>query len=89
MANEKKLKFNRQNSNASNFFIRVTSRENLTWQGEIEHLHSGEVIKFRSLLELISLVNEMTDIMDFPQATFQIRNWEEQVEEKFLNIAAQ
>ncbi len=89
MTNLKKLKLYRRTNNASSFLIRVTSRENTNWQGEIEHIQSGEVIKFRNLLELISLVNEMTDMLDFPQATFQTRTWEEQLEEIVFDIAVQ
>jgi len=84
-----RLKRYRRGNDASSFRISVISGENADWQGEIEHVQTGEVIQFRSVVELMLLINEMVDMLDFPQATFQIRKWSEEDELWLLELIAQ
>ena len=44
------------------FVIRVDARHNSTWQGEIQWLERRQARRFRSLLELILMVNEAIDM---------------------------
>jgi len=88
MAGSKRLRLYRRGYDASSFIIHVYSRENACWQGEIEHVQSGNVIRFRSCLELITLMDEMLKMLNFPQATFQTRQWEES-EMYFRDVALQ
>jgi hypothetical protein len=84
-----RLKRYRRGNDAASFRISITSGENADWQGEIEHVQTGEVVRFRSAVELLLLINEMTDMLDFPQATFQIRKWNEDDEVLLLALIAQ
>lgn len=84
-----RLKRYRRGNDASSFRISVISGENADWQGEIEHVQTGEVIQCRSVVELMLLINEMVDMLDFPQATFQIRKWSEEDELWLLELIAQ
>ncbi|HIQ74633.1 MAG TPA: hypothetical protein IAA51_09480 [Candidatus Cottocaccamicrobium excrementipullorum] len=40
------------------FIVRVVSQENSTWQGQITWLNDHRTSSFRSLLELIKLMDE-------------------------------
>ena len=51
-------------------------------------MQTGEVIS-SGLVELMLLINEMVDMLDFPQATFQIRKWSEEDELWLLELIAQ
>lgn len=84
---EKKLDSINLEKNESNFYIRILFRQNVTYQGTIEWI-SGNKNKnkkryFRSLLEMISLINEAVEINDGEKTDYKIRKWEE-VEEDLL-----
>jgi hypothetical protein len=78
----------RRGNDASSFRIGVVSTENGDWQGEVEHVQTGQVVQFRSAVELILLIHQMVDMLDFPQATFQILKWSEEDEVWLLNLIA-
>lgn len=59
------------------FFIRVASREGATVQGKIEHVQSGHIQYFRSLLEMALLVEEKMNALGVPQSTMEMRSWHE------------
>ena len=84
-----RLKSYRREYDASSFRISITSVENADCQVQIEHVQTGEVVRFRSAVQLLLLINEMTDMLDFPQATFQIRKWNEDDEVLLLALIAQ
>ncbi|MGI6434358.1 MAG: hypothetical protein ACOX0F_03200 [Syntrophomonadaceae bacterium] len=69
-------KINRRNR-SSDFMIKITSQENTAYQGTVEHIQSGQVQYFRSLLEMLHLMHQKLEDMDFPQATTRIRSWKE------------
>ncbi len=60
----------------STFNIRVIYRDNTSWQGEIQWLEGKQTRYFRSLLEMIMLMNEAMKTTDQPQANFAFRNWD-------------
>lgn len=39
------------------FLIRILDRQNDTWQGELTWINSGEKAPFRSMLELVRLID--------------------------------
>ena len=45
----------------ASFIVRVTSRQNATWQGSISWTERGVTQHFRSALELIKLIDSALD----------------------------
>ena len=45
----------------ASFIVRVTSRQNATWQGSISWTERGVTKHFRSALELIKLIDSALD----------------------------
>lgn len=62
------------------FLVRVLMRQNATWQGEVHWLNSDRIVNFRSLLELILLLQEAMEISGEPRAEYEFRSWEEEKE---------
>lgn len=84
---EKKLDSINLGKNESNFYIRILFRQNVTYQGTIEWISGSKDQNkkryFRSLLEMISLINEAVEMNDGKNTDYKIRKWEE-VEEDLL-----
>ncbi len=59
------------------FILRVIMRQNASWQGELRWLNSGKTVYFRSLLELIVLIQEAMVISGQPEADYSFRSWQE------------
>ncbi len=57
------------------FIVRVLMRQNASWQGELCWLNSGKTVHFRSLLELIMLMQEAMEISGQPEADYSFRSW--------------
>lgn len=57
------------------FQIRLHHRQNSSWQGELHWMNTGEKISFRSLLELINLIQEAAEISSEPEAEEYLRTW--------------
>ena len=41
------------------FVVRVLRVENGTWQGQIDHIQTGSVWRFRSCLEMLKIIDEL------------------------------
>ncbi len=59
----------------SAFLIRILFRQNATWMGEVQWLDGEKKLYFRSLLELVMLMQEALDTSDTPPADYSVRNW--------------
>jgi len=85
---KKKLDNINLEKNESNFYIRILFRQNVTYQGTIEWIsgtkNQNKKRYFRSLLEMISLINEAVEINDGEKTDYKIRKWEDKVEEDLL-----
>ena len=57
------------------FVIRVLFRQNSSWQGEVHWLEADRKIYFRSLLELIMLLQEAMDCTDSLRAEYWFYSW--------------
>jgi hypothetical protein len=62
------------------FMIRLSLRQNVTWQGELHWLNAGRRVNFRSLMELISLMQEAADISAEPRKEYELRSWYDDAE---------
>lgn len=78
------VQFNPQNENNftsealrdTSFFVKVKFQQNYTLQGEIHWANgSRKVIFFRSLLELIHLIEEAVDMSKAPKKEDDFRSW--------------
>jgi len=59
----------------SNFLISIHHQENQSWQGVIQWLDTGAKVHFRSVLEMLSLIDEAT--MTITSTDQSHRNWGE------------
>lgn len=71
--NKKSLK-NSENG-ASDFILNIIANEDGDVHGRIQHCESGESTYFRSLIEMIILLNGKLGRSRFHQPTNQIRTW--------------
>ncbi|MBS4022814.1 MAG: hypothetical protein KGZ79_10425 [Dethiobacter sp.] len=60
---------------SADFIVRVSSVQNATWQGKIEHIQSGQAQLFRSFLEMLFLAQEKLDTLGYPQPDTELRSW--------------
>lgn len=58
------------------FFIRIKFRQNNCWQGSIQWLEGQKTQSFRSLLEMILLINEALEKTDLMEDKPLPRSWE-------------
>ena len=69
----------------SNFYIRILFRQNVSYQGTIEWIsvnkNKNEKRYFRSLLELIYLMNEAIEINNSSNIDYKIRSWKKEDKE--------
>jgi len=70
---EKSLKNNR--NGAADFVLNVLINDDCDVHGQIQHCESGETKYFRSLIEMILLINRKLEQSKFSQPTNQIRSW--------------
>ena len=56
--------------------MRVLFRRNASWQGEVQWLEGEKTKSFRSVLELISLMQEAKEASGSPEADYTLRTWE-------------
>ena len=61
----------------SAFLVRIIFRQNATWMGEIHWLNGEKKIYFRSLMEMIMLMQDALDTSGIPPAEYSFRTWED------------
>jgi predicted transcriptional regulator with HTH domain len=59
----------------SDFTLNVMASDDGDVHGTIQHCESGETKDFRSLIELVLLINEKLDQLKFLKPTEQVRSW--------------
>jgi hypothetical protein len=59
------------------FFIRILYRQNASYQGEICWMEKGKCLYFRSLLEMIMLLQEALEEAGVPQAEYTLKTWKD------------
>ncbi len=62
---------------STDFRIRIIYRKNACWQGEISRLDNNKKMFFRSLMELMMLMQEAVAENDTPKAEYSLRSWAE------------
>lgn len=70
----------RPGSGSCDFLIRIQFRQNATWQGEIEWLYGGRKSHrwfFRSLLEMVCLMEDALEKEGGVKATSRLRSWDD------------
>jgi len=70
-----------QKSGGQEFFIHIMFRQHVSWQGEISWLNSEKSLYFRSMLEMIMLLQEALDEAGVPEADYTFRSWKDKKEE--------
>lgn len=59
----------------STFLIRIHFKQNSNWQGTIQWLEMNKTIPFRSVLELIFLLNEAVEQTPSARGELDFRSW--------------
>ncbi|MBK5240647.1 hypothetical protein [Clostridium sp.] len=71
--NEKSLK--NSGHGEADFTLNVIASNDGDFHGKIQHCESGETRDFRSLIELILLINEKLEQLKLLKPTEQMRSW--------------
>ncbi|MEW6622099.1 MAG: hypothetical protein AB1420_03030 [Bacillota bacterium] len=61
----------------STFVIRIHFKQNANWQGTIQWLEENKTVSFRSILEMIFLLNEAIDKIPTSNGEFEFRSWDD------------
>ncbi|MBU3111059.1 hypothetical protein [Clostridium lacusfryxellense] len=73
------------NDNKSeDFTLNIIANNDTSIQGEIEHCNSGQKRCFRSLIEMILLINEKLNEVQFSLPTNEFRSWVIEVNSIYL-----
>lgn len=59
----------------TNFLVRVLYRQNSSWQGTIQWLDESKTLSFRSMLEMIHLMEEAIHMDAAHERDRQLREW--------------
>lgn len=60
----------------STFLIRIYFKRHANWQGTVQWLEANKTVSFRSVLELIALLNEAVEKNCPADDGLDIRSWE-------------
>ncbi|MDW7728797.1 MAG: hypothetical protein SCJ94_02150 [Bacillota bacterium] len=63
-------------SSNSDFIVRIKSGEGVSIKGKVEHIHTGQVHYFNDFLELILLMQNKLDHLDYPQCDTELRTFD-------------
>ncbi len=75
MKSESNMKKTAESLGGSNFLVSIHYQENQSWQGVIQWLDTGAKAHFRSVFEMLSLIDKA--ILSDSGAEPSHRNWEE------------
>lgn len=64
-----------QKGSGSTFLIKVYFRQNNTWQGRIEWLEGEKSLPFRSLLEMVMLMEEALNQSGIQDQQIEFKTW--------------
>ena len=71
--NVKQFKF----TGDATFSVRIYFRQNASYQGELYWVEGEQRINFRSLFEMIMLIQEAVNISGEPKEEYKLRSWKE------------
>lgn len=63
------------NNKAENFKLNIITNNDISMHGKIEYCKSGQIRNFRSSIEMIVLINEKLDELQFSLPTNEFRSW--------------
>ncbi len=58
----KEKEYHKKSMGGTNFLVSIHHQDNCSWQGVIQWLDTGKTIHFRSALEMLSLIEEATEV---------------------------
>lgn len=64
----------------STFLIRIQFQQNATWQGTIQWLDHKKTVPFRSMLEMITLIQEALEEAQASGSKARFLSWEDKEE---------
>ena len=59
------------------FFVRILYCQNTSWQGEIQWMEGKRTKRFRSALELLTLIQEAVDSSEGLKVEYSLRTWDD------------
>ena len=69
----------RNDSKSEDFTLNIIMNNDSSMHGEIQHCKSNQVSCFRSLIEMIILINEKVNELQLSEATNEFRSWVKEV----------
>ena len=79
MSDEKLL---RKHGDIGTFIVRVQHRQNSSWQGRITWMEEDKTINFRSVWEMIKLIESAVDTVEGPEESEKEASWFEEEKDK-------
>lgn len=72
---------NPMNEKQQQFYLDIKYQQNNSWQGSVQRLDTGEIINFRSALELMVLIEEAVQQPgESENSKERFRNWQQKKE---------
>lgn len=66
----------------TNFLVRIQFRQHATWQGTIQWLEVNKTLSFRSMLEMVHLMEEAVERHTDLERQHHLRSWNKVQEDK-------
>lgn len=66
-------------ASSATFSVQILFRQNCSWQGEIVWFEGEKRLRFRSLLEMITLMDEALNELDISGQEYTLRSWKDQL----------
>ena len=74
MTDEELLK---KHGELGSFVLRVQHRQNSSWQGRLTWMDEDKTVSFRSIWEMVKLVNDALNTVSEPEGTQSEASWPE------------
>lgn len=71
----------KRHTKGQSFLVQIKFRQNSCWQGSVQWLEGKKTCSFRSLLELLQLMDEALEKTAVPEEKRETRSWETEPQE--------
>lgn len=72
----------KRRARGQSFLVEIKFRQNNCWQGTVQWLEGQKTCSFRSMLELLRLMDEALEKTVAPEDKQEMRSWEQEAQER-------
>ena len=72
----------KRHARGQSFLVEIKFRQNNCWQGTVQWLEGQKTCSFRSMLELLRLMDEALEKTVAPEDKQETRSWEQEAQER-------